>query len=268
VTNTIPEFAADLELALRCADSADVITMSRFRAVDLRVETKPDLTPVSDADREVERMLRDVMAEQRPGDSLLGEEYGTTGDSSRRWIVDPIDGTKNFVRGVPVWATLIALSSDDQIVVAVISAPAMGRRWWATHGGGAWSSDVDGSVRSLHVSKVATLADGFLSFSGVGQWARVGRLNGFLALTEAVWRTRAFGDFWSHLLVAEGGVDIACEPEVEVYDVASVALVVTEAGGRFTSLDGTPRPDQGSAVSSNGLLHDETLRLLNLDQTG
>jgi histidinol-phosphatase len=264
VTDSQVPYTADLELAMRAAGHADEITIGRFRAVDLHVETKPDLTPVSDADREVERMLRALLSKERPTDSMLGEEYGVTGDSRRQWIVDPIDGTKNFVRGVPVWATLIALSSDGEIVVAVVSAPAMGRRWWATRGSGAWTSDVDGAVRKLTVSGVADIRDGFLSFSGVGQWARIGRLRGFLALTESVWRTRAFGDFWSHLLVAEGAVDLACEPEVELYDVATVSLIVTEAGGRFTSLSGTPRPDQGSAISTNGLLHDETLRLLDL----
>lgn len=260
----MPPHDSDLDLALRAADLADSVTSARFRAVDLHVETKPDLTPVSDADREVERLLRELIARERPEDSLLGEEFGAQGDSPRRWILDPIDGTKNFVRGVPVWATLITLAQGDDYLVAVVSAPALGRRWWATRGGGAWTRDVDGSVRELGVSAVPRLADAFLSFSGIGQWARVGRLRGFLALTEAVWRTRAFGDFWSHLMVAEGAVDVACEPEVALYDVSSVALIVTEAGGRFSALDGAPTADRGSAVSTNGLLHEETLRLLDL----
>ena len=256
------DHSADLALAFECADAADAITMARFRSVDLHVETKPDLTPVSDADRAVETRIRELILAACPGDAVLGEEFGSAGDSKRMWILDPIDGTKNFVRGVPVWATLITLSVADELTVAVVSAPAMRRRWWATKGKGAWTSDPDGTLRRLGVSAVAALSDAFLSFSGVGQWARVGRRSGFLSLTEAVWRTRAFGDFWSHLMVAEGAVDIACEPEVEYYDVASVALIVTEAGGRFSALDGDPRADQGSAVSTNALLHESTLTLL------
>ena len=256
------ESRTDLALANQCADAADLITMARFRSVDLHVETKPDLTPVSDADRTVERVIRELIAKSHPSDAVLGEEYGAAGDSTRRWILDPIDGTKNFVRGVPVWATLITLSVAQELSVAVVSAPAMQRRWWAVKGEGAWTRDPDGRERRLAVSAVSELSDAFLSFSGVGQWARVGRRSGFLALTEAVWRTRAFGDFWSHLLVAEGAVDVACEPEVEYYDVASVALIVTEAGGRFSALDGNPNADQGSAVSTNGALHEATLELL------
>ena len=253
-------YSADLALALALADQADVLSLQRFRALDLVVETKPDLTPVSDADRAVEAAIRTTLAGQRPTDALLGEEFGddpgTGGD--RRWIVDPIDGTKNFVRGMPVWATLIALSDRDRVVVGVVSAPALGRRWWAARGEGAWTRDLDGSVRRCQVSQVATLDAAYLSYSSLGGW----RGDGFPTLMEAVWRTRAVGDFWSHMLVAEGAVDISAEPEVSLWDIAPLQIVVEEAGGRFSDLTGEPRPDRGSILCTNGLLHDAALELL------
>ena len=247
----------DLTLALALADLADAVTMRRFQAADLVVETKPDLTPVTEADREVERVLRDRVAVERPADAVVGEEYGTTGTGARRWIVDPIDGTKNYVRGVPVWATLIALQEDGVTTVGVASAPALGRRWWASRGGGAYA---DG--RRLAVSKVADLADAHFSYSSLGGWEAQGRLPGFLELGRRCWRTRGFGDFWSHLLVAEGAVDVAAEPDVSLWDLAALQVIVEEAGGRFTDLGGVPTAAGGSAVASNGLLHDEVLRLL------
>jgi histidinol-phosphatase len=254
----------DLALALRLADGADRITMDRFNARDLVVETKPDLTPVSDADRAVEVMMRELVAAERPGDGVLGEEYPElVSASGRRWIVDPVDGTKNFVRGVPVWATVIALQeADGRIVVGVVSAPALARRWWATLDGGAWVVDPTSSdPRRLSVSKVSSLADASISYSDA-QWVPTEHQPRWDALVRGCWRNRAYGDFWSHLLVAEGAVDVAAEPELNLYDVAGVALVVTEAGGRFTGVDGVDGPDRGSGVSSNGLLHDEVIALL------
>ena len=243
----------DLTLALELADVADEITVRRFRAVDLVVETKPDLTPVTEADRAVERALRDRLAAVRPGDAVVGEEYGTTGAGDRRWIVDPIDGTKNFVRGVPVWATLIALQEDGVTTTGVVSAPALGRRWWARRGEGAYA---DG--RRIAVSKVAGLGDAFLSYSSLRGWS--GR--DFDALVRNVWRTRAFGDFWSYVLVAEGAVDVAAEPEVSLWDLAALQVIVEEAGGRFTDLSGVATPEGGNALATNGLLHDAALALL------
>jgi histidinol-phosphatase len=254
-------YSADLTLALALADAADVLSLQRFRALDLVVETKPDLTPVSDADRAVETAIRTTLAEQRPDDALLGEEFGDQQSDSgghRRWIVDPIDGTKNFVRGMPVWATLIALSDHDRVVVGVVSAPALGRRWWAAAGEGAWTSDLDGSVRRCRVSQVSALGDAYLSYSSVSGWSG----EGFPTLMDTVWRTRAVGDFWSHVLVAEGAVDISAEPEVSLWDIAALQIVVEEAGGRFTDLTGLPRPDRGSILCSNGLLHDAVLSML------
>jgi len=261
----VPPYDRDLALALDLADTADALTLDRFGALDLQVETKPDLSPVSDADRAVEQELRRRLAAACPGDGVLGEEYGETGAGARRWVVDPVDGTKNFVRGVPVWATLIALQDGEQVVVGVVSAPALGRRWWAARGAGCWTRSTltaDHSPRRCSVSQVARLADAHLSYSSLTGWEEQGRLTGLLALTREVWRTRAFGDFWSHVLVAEGAVDIACEPEVSLWDLAALQVIVEEAGGRFTDLDGRPRPDGGSAVATNGRLHEFALTRL------
>ncbi len=255
--------ADDLDFALRLADIADALSLARFRADDLVVDTKPDLTPVSDADRAVERALRDAIAAHRPDDAVLGEEYGVQGDSRRQWILDPIDGTKNFVRGVPVWATLIALSVGESVDVGVVSAPALGRRWWAARGRGAFSTDAftDGS-RRLRVSGVTSLADASFSYSDAVGWAERGSGRGLDALVSGTWRQRAYGDFWSHMLVAEGSVDIAAEPELETYDMAALIPIVEEAGGRMTTYAGGLVLGGGSAVTTNGLLHDSVLGLL------
>lgn len=251
---------ADLGLALALADIADSVTTARFRAADLRVETKPDLTPVSDADRAVERELRSVLERERPGDAVVGEEYGDTGSGARRWILDPIDGTKNFVRGLPVWASLIALAIDGEGAVGVVSAPSLGRRWWAARGAGAWVGPPGGQVAAAQrcrVSGVRALGDAFVSYSSFDGWPDASR--GLQAVLSAVWRTRAFGDFWSHVLVAEGCVDASFEPEVALWDVAPLQVIVEEAGGRFSDLTGAATPAGGSVVCSNGLLHDEVL---------
>jgi histidinol-phosphatase len=251
--------AEELALALELADEADAMTMARFRALDLVVETKPDLTPVSEVDLAVEAALRRRLGEDRPGDAVLGEEGGHDpgAGGGRQWIVDPVDGTKNYVRGVPVWATLIAVKHDGETVVGVVSAPALGRRWWAARRGGAFA---DGSP--IRVSGVASLDDAMLSYASLSGWEARGLGPAFLDLARRCWRTRALGDFWSHVLVAEGAVDIAAEPEVSVWDVAAVQVIVEEAGGRFTDLAGGARPDGGSAVSTNGLLHDAVLAAL------
>jgi histidinol-phosphatase len=253
----VGRWSDDLALAHSLADAADAISTARFLATDLLVETKPDLTPVTDADRAVEDAVRRMLAAERPDDAVVGEEAGTTGNAARTWIVDPVDGTKNYVRGVPVWATLIALRVDGATVVGVVSAPALGRRWWAARGDGAWTSGPAGP-RRLNVSKVSSLGDAFVSYSSLGGWP--GR--SLDALCERAWRSRAFGDFWSHMLVAEGAVDVSCEPEVSVWDLAALQPIVEEAGGRFSDLSGLARPDGGSVVCSNGLLHDDVLRVL------
>ena len=256
---TLPD---DLALAHELADRADAITLARFRALDLQVSTKPDLTPVSDADTAVERELRDLLAVRRPGDAILGEEHGLSGAGPRRWVLDPIDGTKNFVRGVPVWATLIALQDGGVTTVGVASAPALGRRWWAATGLGAFAGPSASQGAQLAVSRVEQLADAHVSYSSLTGWQQQGRLPGLLALSERCWRTRAFGDFWSHVLVAEGAVDASFEPEVSLWDLAALQVIVEQAGGRFTDLTGRATAGGGSVVCSNGLLHDEVLSAL------
>jgi histidinol-phosphatase len=252
----------DLRFAHVLADSADDITSRRFRALDLRVETKPDLTPVSDADRAAEESLRNLLRRARPRDAVLGEESGRTGSGPRCWVIDPIDGTKNYVRGVPVWATLVGLLDGDEVVVGVVTAPALGRRWWATVGGGAWTGRSLAKASRCQVSGVSKLSDASFSYSGIGGWAKKDRLDGFLSLAKSVWRTRAFGDFWSHMMVAEGAVDISAEPEVSLWDLAALQVIVQEAGGRFTDLSGVATPHGGSVVCTNGNLHEEVLDLL------
>jgi histidinol-phosphatase len=257
-----PGYDDDLRLAHVMADQVDGLTMSRFKAQDLRVETKPDLTPVSDADKAAEELIRGQLSRARPRDAVQGEEMPDTGHGPRRWVVDPIDGTKNFVRGVPVWATLIALLDGDEVVVGVVSAPALGRRWWAAQGNGAWTGKSLAAASRLRVSAVDRLSDASLSYSSLSGWRQQGRLDEFLALEQTVWRTRAYGDFWSHVLVAEGAVDVSAEPELALHDMAALVPIVTEAGGRFTSIRGVPGPFGGSALVSNGHLHEAALEML------
>ncbi|MDQ2879868.1 MAG: histidinol-phosphatase [Actinomycetota bacterium] len=258
------DLTGDLALALTLADTADRITMERAGAADLRVEAKPDRSPVSDADLAVEDAMRAVLRAQRSQDAVIGEERGgaPSADPSRAWLLDPIDGTKNFLRGVPVWATLIALVEDGEPAVGVISAPALRRRWWAATGAGAHTRDPDGTSRAITVSGVGDLADAYLSTTDLGSWTRHRSRESYLSLVDATWESRAFGDFWQHCLVAEGAIDLAAEPIVNPWDVAAVQVLVQQAGGRFTDLDGVARYDGGTALSSNGLLHDAALALL------
>jgi histidinol-phosphatase len=256
----------DLELALELADVADSITLARFRAADLVVDTKPDLTPVTEADTAVERALRERLAEVRADDAILGEEYGTSGDADgggRRWIIDPIDGTKNYVRGIPVWATLLALHEGGQAAIGVVSAPALGRRWWAARGAGAFGTDgLSSGPRRLQVSAVRALEDAQLVVSGFDGWEKRGRLEALLALARRCWRTRGFGDFWTYMLIAEGVAEVGCEPAVSLWDLAAPQVIVEEAGGTFTDLAGVRTADGGDALATNGLLHEEALALL------
>jgi histidinol-phosphatase len=268
----------DLALALELADLADRIALHRFRSADLEVATKPDRTFVTESDLAVERALRDRLAEARPADGILGEEYGRDDRGSRQWIIDPIDGTSNFLRGVPVWGALIALAVDGEPVVGVASMPTFGRRWWAARGHGAWTNLPDAAnthpsqgevssvdpeaappARRIRVSGVADLADASLSFQSIAQWRDAGRLPALLALGESVWRDRAYGDLWSYMLLAEGLVDIVGEFDVKEYDLAALVPIVEEAGGRFTSVDGEPGHAHGSALATNGLLHETVL---------
>ncbi|MCI1637164.1 MAG: histidinol-phosphatase [Bifidobacterium crudilactis] len=253
----------DLLLALEMADAADQLTSHRFGAMDLRVQDKPDHTPVTDADRATEGLIRTMLGESRPDDSIYGEELGKAESTGRRWIIDPIDGTKNFVRGVPVWATLIGLQDGDDIVVGVVSAPMLHNRWFAVKGGGAYMGENPEHAVRLHVSGVADIADASMSLSSLTGWKERGDRDSLITLTDSMWRLRGFGDFWQYMLVAQGAVDVAAEPELDLYDMAALVPVVVEAGGRFTDLNGNPGPWGGNGLASNGLIHQTILDALN-----
>lgn len=254
-------YSEDLALALKLADAADAISLARFRALDLAVETKPDRSPVTDADRAVELALKEILAVERPSDGIVGEEFGNSGSNSRKWIIDPIDGTANYMRGVPVWASLIALSIDGHAVVSVVSAPALGRRWWAAPGI-AETSDIDGSVRELKVSGIAELENASLSYNNLQLWDSYGYLEQLIALSRKVWRTRAYGDFYSYMLLAEGSVDIVAEHDLKLYDIAALVPIVEQAGGKFSAINGVLTEETSSVLATNGRLHDTTMSLL------
>jgi histidinol-phosphatase len=251
--------STDLELALQALDLADGITLSAFRRPSLKVETKVDASPVTEADRGTEAAIRELIASQRPGDAVLGEEMGSTGSGSRRWFIDPIDGTVNFVRGIPVWATLLGLEVDGAMVIGAVSAPALGRRWWAQRDGGAFVESRGGLTERIHVSQVGELAGAGISSGCTADFPEPERL---VELAKKVKRDRAFGDFWSHMLVAEGACEVGLDPVVSVWDVAPLQVIVEEAGGKFTDFAGDRRLDGGSAVSSNGLVHDDVLAVI------
>jgi histidinol-phosphatase len=254
--------ADDLAVAQVLAAEADLIAIDRYRSQDLDVQLKPDRTQVTDADTRVEKMIRDHLASARPDDSVLGEEGGVTGSSNRQWIVDPIDGTSNFVRGVPIWGALIALAIDGRPEVSVVSSPALGRRWWAATGHGAWLQVDGGEPRQLSVSGIDDLADATLSYNSLKHWDEYGRLDQLIDLSRAVGRTRAFGDLWSYMLLAEGAIDIAGEFDVKPWDIAALVPIVREAGGRITDADGADDLTTLSVVATNGLLHDRVLTRL------
>ena len=261
-------YTADLELALQLANVADEISLERFQALDLKVETKPDRSPVTDADRSVEQALRGILAEQRPTDALIGEEFGTAGAGSRVWIIDPIDGTANFMRGVPIWATLIALAIDGKPVLSVVSAPALGRRWWAATRtdepiGGAFTSDIDGSVRHISVSGISELEHASLSYNNLQLWDQAGKAEQLLEFSRKVWRTRAYGDFYSYMLLAEGALEIVTEHDLKIYDIAALVPIVEQAGGQFSALEGPLTTETSSVLATNGRLHSVTQEAFN-----
>ena len=259
----MPNYADDLALAHMLADTADAISLSRFRSLNLQVTSKPDLTPVSDADTAVEKALRATLARTRPRDGVFGEEFGATeapaGPGQRRWVIDPIDGTKNYIRGIPIWATLIALMDGDRAVVGLVSAPGLGRRWWAAIGHGAFAGRHTAAATPIQVSGVRRLADASFCYSSLPAWEETGRLPAMLDIMRRTWRSRAYGDFYGYMLVAEGAVDIMVEPELSLWDVAALVPIVTEAGGTFTDLNGHPGPAGGSAIATNGALHTDVL---------
>jgi histidinol-phosphatase len=259
-------YADDLALAHVLADTADSISLGRFRSLTLQVSEKPDLTPVTDADTAVEKALRATLARTRPRDAVFGEEFGATeapvGPGHRRWVIDPIDGTKNYIRGVPIWATLIALMEGDQVVVGLVSAPALQRRWWAGTGHGAYAGRHASAATPIRVSSVRRLADASFCYSSLPSWNEIGRLPAMLEIMNRCWRSRAYGDFYGYMLVAEGAVDVMVEPELSLWDLAALVPIVTEAGGTFSDLSGRPGPAQGSAVATNGVLHADVLERL------
>jgi len=260
-----PALSPDLSFALTLADIADSISLDRFRAADLRIDTKPDRTHVTDADLAVEQALRSRIEVERPDDGFFGEESGRADSGARRWILDPIDGTANFLRGVPNWATLIALEVDGKPTIGVVSAPAFGTRWYAEIGCGAWREDHGTPPRLMHVSGVRDLTDASLSFQSIGQWRDAGRTDDLLSLCERVWRDRAYGDSWSYMLLAEGLIDIVAEFDVKAYDLAAHVPIVREAGGRFTDACGNESAWNGSSLATNGHLHDAVLAELTAD---
>ncbi len=242
----------DLQLALALADAADALTLRHFRT-KFAVRTKADQTPVTEVDEAVELLLRDRLKSERPDDGVVGEEFGADTSAPRKWIIDPIDATKNYVRGIPIFATLIA--RDDE--VGVVSAPALGRRWWATRHGGAFCNG-----QPIHVSHAAALHDAQIGYDDVTGFENLGLGDQFLGLVRRCGRSRGFGDFWTHMLVAEGAIEIAVEPRVAWWDMAAVRVIVEAAGGKFTNLAGEERADGGSGVSTNGRLHDLVLEAL------
>jgi histidinol-phosphatase len=295
--NSSAQILDDLALAHALADLADAITLDRYQSQDLVIITKPDNTPVTDADRAVETAIREAIGTHRSGDGLVGEEFGSDkGSSGRYWVIDPIDGTKNFMRGVPTWATLIALvqvdtAGNEEVIVGIASAPALARRWAAAKGHGATvrfnsgNSDFvagDSSAdnfayvdtaegfesyslgvneKKISVSKVSSLSDASISYSDFVGWGD--RLEPFQKMLAGAWRTRGIGDFWSHMLVAEGAVDVAIEPSLALWDMAALDIIVREAGGTFTNTAGHNGPFGGSGVSTNGVLHNAVINGLN-----
>jgi histidinol-phosphatase len=248
------DLRADLALALRLADAADAQSLPRFDAADLRVSLKADASHVTDADLAVERAIRDLLATERPDDGIFGEEFGAEGSTLRQWIIDPIDGTANFLRGAPVWGTMIALAVDGVPRVGVVSAPALGRRWWAAAGHGAWTA-TETEPRRLTVSSVDSLGDASVSFQSIGQWDDAGWLDALIALSRRVWRDRAYGDVWAYMLLAEGRLDMVAEFDVKEYDIAAAVPIIAEAGGRLTAFDGAETISARSTLATNGVLH-------------
>lgn len=256
------DLGPDLALALRLADAADAASMSRFDAADLDIRLKADASHVTEADLATERAIRDLLEAERPGDGVFGEEYGVTGDAARQWIIDPIDGTANYLKGIPMWTTLIALAVDGVPRVGVASQPAIGRRWWAATGLGAWTNTSSGEPQQLRVSTVDAVAESSVSFQSIGQWRDAGHLDALERLTSSVWRDRGYGDAWPYMLLAEGRLEFVAEFDVKEYDIAALVPIVTEAGGRFTSFDGNDSISERSSLATNRVLHDAYLDLL------
>lgn len=236
--------------------------MARFDAPDLDVQTKADASHVTEADLATERAIRAILADERPDDGVFGEEFGSSGDAVRQWIIDPIDGTANYLKGIPMWTTLIALSIDGIPRVGVASQPALGRRWWAATGLGAWTNTPSGAPRRLSVSSVSDVAASSVSFQSIAQWDEAGQTDALLRLSRAVWRDRGYGDTWPYMLLAEGRLEFVAEFDVKEYDIAALVPIIREAGGTFTDFDGAESVSSRSSLATNGVLHDAFLALL------
>lgn len=256
------DLSEDLALALRLADAADAVSMARFDASDLDVQVKADASHVTEADLATERAIRDLLTAQRPADGQFGEEFGSTGPTVRQWIIDPIDGTANYLKGIPMWTTLIALVIDGVPRVGVASQPAIGRRWWAAAGHGAWTNTPGGAPRRLQVSSVSSVAAASVSFQSIAQWDDAGRTDALLRLSRSVWRDRGYGDAWPYLLLAEGRLEFVAEFDVKEYDIAALVPIIHEAGGRFTDIDGADSLSSRSSLATNGILHDDFRTLI------
>jgi histidinol-phosphatase len=246
----------DLALALELADVADAISMERFRAHDLKIDAKPDLSPVTEADHAIERHARERIGAERPDHAIIGEEFGVVGDRNAtwRWVIDPIDGTRSFVRGNETWATLIALQRDGESVVAVASAPAMRLRFSATRGGGSFLNG-----RQIHVSKIAEISEALITHTAIRGFVITKQADRLVALAGRCWDARGIGNSMSHLAVARGTADIGWTSRANLWDFAALSLIVTEAGGRFTDRSSDDANLGGTGISSNGLLHDLVL---------
>ncbi len=250
------DLSADLDVALRAADAADAVAMARFDAADLDIRLKADASHVTEADLAAEQAVRAVLTQHRPDDGQFGEEFGVTGSGSRQWIIDPIDGTANYLKGIPMWTTLIALTIDGVPRVGVASQPAIGRRWWAASGLGAWTNQPAGAPRRLAVSAVSDVAEASISFQSIAQWDQAGRTDALLRLSRGVWRDRGYGDAWPYMLLAEGRLEFVAEFGVQEYDIAALVPIIHEAGGRFTDIDGNDSLSSRSSLATNARLHD------------
>lgn len=256
------DLSGELALALRLADAADAVAMARFDAPDLDVRTKADASHVTEADLATERAIRGILADERPDDGVFGEEFGSSGDTSRQWIIDPIDGTANYLKGIPMWTTLIALAIDGVPRVGVASQPALGRRWWAASGLGAWTNTPSGEPRRLSVSRIEDVAASSVSFQSIAQWDDAGHTDALLRLSRAVWRDRGYGDTWPYMLLAEGRLELVAEFDVKEYDIAALVPIIREAGGTFTDFEGAESISSRSSLATNGVLHADFLSLL------
>lgn len=256
------ETAQLLAIVRNLVDIADSVSMKYARESQLTIETKSDDTPVTEADKEVELALRHQLSRDREGDIVVGEEFNPIAPSfGTYWVIDPIDGTKNFIRKVPVWATLIGYVADGKPRFGMVSAPMLARRWWGGVESGSFTSDVDGSVRPIHVSGISHLQNASLSYSDDADWQRIGKVKQLHELKKKTWRQRAYGDFWSHMMVAEGSVDIAAEPKLALWDVAALIPIVEGAGGMITGINGESPLESLSAFTSNAALHPQLLEV-------